>query len=144
MHPSNRDIKVANVSSLDWTLKTDIIFPPAEYEAEKIIRETSKDLDSYIVATAVLASLLGLTFVLVVAYLVYLKKWFAFVQAREMHTFTICIKNIFFTIGKTMNHHGTTLYGRLLWMLIRNNGTSARKIEYNKNLLTVISKTSKS
>lgn len=83
------------MSSLDWTLRTDNVFPPTEYEAEKIIRETSKDLDSYIVATAVLASLLGLTFVLVVAYFIYLKKWFVLVQTSEIYTTKIRInKNI--------------------------------------------------
>ena len=68
----NRKMKEVNFTGLSWTM--DALSPPQEYQVEKMIDTLTKKSQSYTIATAVLGTLLGLMLILIVAYVVYVKK----------------------------------------------------------------------
>ena len=69
----NRKVNKGNFTGLSWT-KVGDVSSPSVYEADAVITKLSKEAQSYTIATAVLATLLGLTLILIVAFIIYAKK----------------------------------------------------------------------
>lgn len=61
-------------SGLDWVIVIESLSPPPRYEAEEIMNEQAKDVQSFTIATAVLASLICLALISAAGFIVYKKK----------------------------------------------------------------------
>ncbi|XP_045035319.1 uncharacterized protein LOC116930806 isoform X9 [Daphnia magna] len=82
----------ANTNGLSWTVDGSLA-APLEYEVDTIVGNLTKEAQDYEIATVVLATLFGVTLILIVAYIIYARKfdtverpWSKAVQAASLET----------------------------------------------------------
>lgn len=77
-----------NTTGLSWTIDGSLS-APLEYEVETIIDQLSNEAQGYEIATVVLATLFGVTLILIIAYTVYVKKLYGLVSTDADSSYAI-------------------------------------------------------